>query len=248
MYKETAKEEVARWRRKLLKRPSMAGRYTKKWQMKMNNMIPERFHSVVTNSIKNMVHVTLTGSEHTANKEPLYDVSLEEREEKVRELIKTYKRTAAAEGAGTGAGGIFLGLADFPLLLGIKMKFLFDVASTYGYDVRDYRERLFVLLLFQLAFSSGDKRVELLNRIDQWEDEYNQLPSKREYMEKVDWKDFQLTYRDYIDLPKMLQMIPGFGAIVGAAANYHFLDILGETAMNGFRIRMFEQEKNGADH
>ncbi len=27
------------------------------------------------------------------------------------------------EGAGTGAGGIFLGLSDFPLLLGIKVKF-----------------------------------------------------------------------------------------------------------------------------
>ena len=32
-------------------------------------------------------------------------------------------KIAAAEGAGTGAGGILLGLADFPLLLGIKIKF-----------------------------------------------------------------------------------------------------------------------------
>ncbi|MCM3489403.1 EcsC family protein [Alkalihalophilus marmarensis] len=247
MYKENAKEEVTRWKRKLLKRPSMAGRYTKKLQVKMNTMIPERVHTVVTTGIKNMVQATLTGTEHTANKEPMYDLSLEEREEKVRQLIKSYKRTAAAEGAGTGAGGILLGLADFPLLLGIKMKFLFDVAQAYGYDVRDYRERLFVLRLFQLAFSSGDKRIEALKRIEEWEEEYNYLPSKREYMEHVDWKEFQLNYRDFIDLPKMLQMIPGFGAIVGAAANYHFLDLLGETAMNSYRIRLFEQEKNGED-
>ena len=32
-------------------------------------------------------------------------------------------KIAAAEGAGTGAGGILLGLADFPLLLTIKIKF-----------------------------------------------------------------------------------------------------------------------------
>ncbi|WP_100371937.1 EcsC family protein [Bacillus sp. FJAT-45037] len=243
VYRDVAEEELSRWRRKILKRPSMTGRYTKKLQGKMNTFVPEKVHTVVSTSIKNMVQATLAGSEYTSKKEPLYDVSLERREEEVRQLIKKYKRTAAAEGAGTGAGGILLGIADFPLLLGIKMKFLYDTASAYGFDVRDYRERLFVLLLFQLAFSSDDKKVQLLQRVERWEDEYNELPSKREHLNGVDWKEFQLTYRDYIDLPKMLQMIPGFGAIVGAVANYHFLDMLGETAMNAYRLRLFAQEK-----
>ncbi|HHY20285.1 MAG TPA: EcsC family protein [Bacilli bacterium] len=42
----------------------------------------------------------------------------------------------------------------------------------------------------------------------------------------------------------MLQLIPGFGAIVGAAANYQFLDVLGETAVNGFRLRIFSNSIN----
>ncbi len=69
-----------------------------------------------------------------------------------------YKKIAAAEGAGTGAGGILLGLADFPLLLGIKIKFLFDAATLYGFDTSDKEERLFILHVFQLAFSSDDHR------------------------------------------------------------------------------------------
>lgn len=141
------------------------------------------------------------------------------------------------EGAGTGAGGILLSMVDFPLLLSIKMKFLFDTASAYGYDVRDYRERLFVLLLFQLTYARDEKRPALIERIENWEREREQLPSKDEYLSHIDWKEFQLDYRDYIDLPKMLQMIPGFGAIVGAVANNRFIDLLSETAMNGYRIR-----------
>ncbi len=54
-----------------------------------------------------------------------------------------YKKIAAAEGAGTGVGGILLGLADFPLLLTIKIKFLFDAATLYGFDTSKQEERLF---------------------------------------------------------------------------------------------------------
>ncbi|RDC66456.1 Protein EcsC [Adhaeribacter pallidiroseus] len=48
----------------------------------------------------------------------------------------------------TGAGGILLGLADFPLLLGIKLKMLHDIAALYGHFVTDYRERIYLLYIF----------------------------------------------------------------------------------------------------
>lgn len=63
-----------------------------------------------------------------------------------------YKKIAAAEGAGTGAGGILLGLADFPLLLGIKIKFLFDAATLYGFDTSDKEERLLSFTFSSLPF------------------------------------------------------------------------------------------------
>ena len=62
-------------------------------------------------------------------------------------------KIAAAEGAGT-AGGILLGLADFPLLLGIKIKFLFDAATLYGFDTSDKEERL-----LSFTFSSSPFQV-----------------------------------------------------------------------------------------
>ena len=240
VYESIAVEELQRWKRKLTKNPSIASQYAKKLQTKMNNMIPEKVHMVVTNSIKKMVHATLVGSEYTVKKPPQVISSFEEKEELVIQSIKNYKRAAAAEGAGTGAGGILLGLADFPLLLSIKMRFLFDTASIYGFDVKDYRERLYMLYLFQLAFSCDAKKKEVFEIISNWDTYVLNLPDKETYLKTIDWKAFQLEYRDHIDLLKMLQLIPGFGAIVGAYANYHFLDVLGETAMNGYRLRLLE--------
>ena len=58
----------------------------------------------------------------------------------------------------------------------------------------------------------------------------------------MDWRVFQQEYRDYIDLVKMLQLVPGIGAVVGAYANYNLMDQLAETAMNVYRMRILERK------
>lgn len=243
LYEEKARIELQRWERKVCKEGFFAKKYAKKLQTKINDRIPEKVHHLFTTSIKNMVYATLVGSEYTTATIPLEGATLEEREVKLQEKIKLYKKTAAIEGAGTGAGGILLGMVDFPLLLSIKMKFLFEAASLYGFDVKDYRERLYILYLFQLAFSSDKKRKEVFEKLKNWEEIKEQLPQKDISLEEIDWKAFQLEYRDHIDLLKLLQLIPGFGAIVGAFANYHFLEVLGETAKNGYRMRLFNSKR-----
>lgn len=62
--------------------------------------------------------------------------------------------------------------------------------------------------------------------------------------ENFDWRIFQQEYRDYIDIAKMLQMVPGIGAVVGAYANYKLMDKLGNTAMNAYRLRLLGNIKN----
>ncbi|MDG5786414.1 EcsC family protein [Evansella sp. AB-P1] len=240
-YEEKVQRELERWERKALQPLSITNKIAKNWQNKINDKIPEKVHRTVSESIKNMVKATLAGSDYFSDQEIIKEASLEVRETLIEKRIVMYKRTAAVEGAGTGAGGLLLGLADFPLLLSIKMKFLFDTAKIYGYDVSDYRERLFLLTIFQLAFSKEDKKKAALEKIKSWEVEKVNLPSKEFYMESIDWKTFQLEYRDFIDLPKTLQLIPGFGAIVGAVANYHYLDVLGDHAKNSFRHRKLIQ-------
>mgnify|MGYP001198266186 CR=1 FL=1 len=240
-YEEKAFQELEAWEKKMSKRQTLASRYAKAIQNKINAKIPEKVHNIITESIKKTVTAVLVGSEYTTKRTPLKEASLEQREKLVLEKVKVYKRIASAEGAGTGAGGLLLGAADFPLLLGIKMKFLFDAASLYGFDVQDYRERLYILHLFQLAFSSDKKRLEVLEKIKNWEQTAESLPEKSTYLHTFDWQSWQQEYRDHIDLVKLFQLLPGIGAAVGAYANYKLLDELIETAMNGYRIRFFNK-------
>lgn len=224
-------DELDAWKRRLARRSGMMKRLSKKAQQKVNEWIPEKVHEMLTESIKAMVKATLFGSQIAANHHPVQGLPLEDKDEMVRKKISAYQKAAVIEGAGTGAGGILLGLADFPLLLSIKMKFLFETAELYGFNTKEYEERLFILHVFQLAFSSDEIRRNTLSAIENWEE-------RKQDLIEMDWRQFQQEYRDYLDLAKLLQLVPGIGAFVGAYANHNLLKTLGETAMNAYRLRI----------
>ncbi|GGF15950.1 ABC transporter-associated protein EcsC [Halobacillus andaensis] len=230
-YEEKKYKEALRWSRSLEKRSGVIQRTSKGFQSKVNKKIPERVHSVVTESIKKMIELSLTSSQYIRPIEKQEDWSFYEREQLVIERLKQYKSTASWEGAGTGAGGFWLGVADFPLLLSIKMKFLFDAGQYYGLDVHRYEERVFLLHIFMLAFSSDQQRVKVRDLLVNWENE-------GEARKQIDWKTLQIEYRDTIDLVKLMQLLPGLGAVVGYVANGRLLEQLGETTMNVHRLRL----------
>lgn len=233
-YEDKVYQEMLTWKLEQWKKSSWMKQLSKKAQKKFNDMLPEKAHIIITDSMKAAIQATLVGSKYTTAVKDVSGLSLEEKEALVDESINTYRKTATVEGAGTGAGGILLALADFPLLLAIKMKFLFATAAHYGFDVNKYEERLYILHIFQLTYSSDEHRSMTMNTMENWEVRQHELKD-------MDWRIFQQEYRDYIDLVKMLQMIPGFGAIVGAFANYNLLDRLGVFAKNAYRMRLLDQ-------
>ncbi|WP_400246359.1 EcsC family protein [Niallia sp. JL1B1071] len=236
-YEQRALVEVEEWKRKLQKRSSILNRASKKAQNKINSYIPDKIQQTITEAIKQMIQATLAGSNILKKKNPALFHTLQGKDEELTKKIGQYKKVAVVEGAGTGAGGILLGLADFPLLLSIKMNFLMETATIYGYDTDKLEERIYLLYIFQLAFSSEGKRREVLEIIESWKEEKHKVAG-------LNWQELQQEYRDFIDFVKMLQLVPGIGAAVGAYANYNLLDQLGETARNVYRWRYFqEQEK-----
>ena len=238
LYEQLAYAELSAWQIKMRKQPSIGSRVAKYAQTKINNVIPEKVHQGITFAIEKMVKGVLFGSRYLSSA-PLQGASLEVREALVRKKIEAYRNTASAEGAITGAGGILMGFADFPAFLTIKIKLLFEVAALYGYQVKDYKERLFILHIVQLAFSSQKGRNEVVELVADWKN-YSQNLS--EDVDDFDWRKFQLEYRDFIDLAKMAQLVPVIGAGVGAIANYKLVNLLGDTAMNCYRLRYFGKE------
>ncbi|HBC97304.1 MAG TPA: ABC transporter-associated protein EcsC [Clostridium sp.] len=236
LYEDGALEELLRWKKEMLKKPSSTNEFTKRVQEKLNRFIPEKGQNIITKSIKSMVKTVIFGYKYTSGT-PIHNMNLESRENLVKGKMKFYRSAAAISGAGTGGAGIIVGLADFPILLGLKMKFLFDTAGIYSFNVKNYKERLYILHIFQIAFSSQSRRREVYEIISEWDSYCRSLPKNRD---DFDWKTFQQEYRDYIDIAKMLQIIPGIGAAIGAYANYKLMNQLGSTAMNAYRLRVFK--------
>ena len=235
-YDESVSVELRSWQKKMLKRPSLFNGLSKRVQRKINSWIPEKVHNAITVTIKQMIRGVLFGAKHTTSGVSV-GVSLRDREDAVRKKIDAYRNTAAIEGGITGAGGILLGLADFPILIGIKIKLLFDIASIYGFNVHDYKERVYILHIFELAFSSDAHRKNVYLKMTDWETKRNSLPPD---INQFEWRSFQQEYRDYIDLAKLLQLIPGIGAVTGAFVNHRLTNKLGITAMNAYRMRLQE--------
>jgi uncharacterized protein (DUF697 family) len=235
-YDNAALDELAKWQKQMRSKPSLLNKLSRNMQQRINRVIPEKIHKALTAAIKQMTRAMIFGAGITT-KRPSVDSSLQDRELVALGRVHSYSSTAATEGAITGAGGILLGLADFPLWLSIKMKMLFEIAAAYGFDTRDYKERVYLLHIFQLTFSSQQHRNKIYDIIAHWDVERNNLPDD---IHTFDWRSFQQEYRDYIDLAKLLQLIPGIGAVVGAYVNHRLTTKLGKFAMNAYRMRWQE--------
>ena len=221
-FEEHAYREMKNWQRVILRKPSLSNRVAVYAQQRWNRIIPEKVHQAITAVIEKMVKGVLFGARHTTFKLRARR-SFEETEARADQLIKRYQNTASVEGAVAGSGGFVLGLAEVPVLISLKMKLLFDLATVYGYDVKDYKERLYILHIFQLTFSSQAGRHRIYDTMARWKDYSRSLPEKSD---AFDWRTFQQQYRDYIDLAKMLQLIPYLGAVVGFVVNKRLLQFL----------------------
>jgi len=118
-------------------------------------------------------------------------------------------------------------------MLSIKVKFLFDCGKLYGFNVDEPTERLFMLYIFQLAYSCDQRRAEIFTMIQNWD-------SFAQHID-IDWEKLQIEYRDYLDIAKLLQLLPVIGAVAGGAANHGLMKKLKVTAMNAYRMRILER-------
>ncbi|OON97820.1 MAG: hypothetical protein ATN36_02590 [Epulopiscium sp. Nele67-Bin005] len=238
-YEDKVSIEVYKWQRKMLKSPSTLNVLTVDAQNKLNSLYPEKYRELMCDTVTAMVQAVVGGVGYISCT-PLVNISLEERDKEAKKVIEKYKRVGMVEGASTGMGGIFVGMMDFPLLISIKMKMLYELSAVYGYDTTTKRERLYMLLIFQLAFSNFEERGKLLKHLEKWE-HYQRENSP--HANEFDWDKFQQGYRDYLDIAKLMQLLPIIGAPVGAYTNQKLVGELGTVAINVFHMRYIQHFK-----
>jgi len=234
IYQETVAKELAKWEAKMLKPPGAYGRISKDAQSRFQNLMPKKIQQAITLAVKTLIETVLGASSFFTKTAMADNPSLAEGDFMVEKAFNNYHKTAIVQGVGFGLGGILINLADLPALMTIKTKFLFDCAKLYGFDVDEKSERVFMLYVFQLAFCSDERRLELYPIIKEW-DKYGKY-------QQLDWERLQLEYRDYMDLAKMLQVLPVVGALAGGAANHSLMSKLKVTAMNCYRMRLLAKD------
>ena len=113
-YRETVIAELEMWEDQLLKPPSLGAELTSNFQERVNRVIPDKIHSVVTAAIREMTRAVIIGSQFSTSRNTSYR-SLRQADAGASRKVRFYSSSAAAEGAVTGFGGILLGLADLAL-------------------------------------------------------------------------------------------------------------------------------------
>ena len=234
LYFQTIKKELAAWEKQVTKPVGLINRMSKGLQAKLHNITPQKAQNIITASVKTMVETVLSGSSLITKEKKAVNPTLAESDFLVERAYNIYHKTAVAQGIGFGLGGFLINLADFPALMTIKMKFLFDCCKLYGFDVDQKSERLFMLYIFQLAYCCDKRRLEIFPIIRDWDKHAGKI--------EVDWEKLQIEYRDYMDIAKLLQLLPVVGAVAGGTANHGLMKKLKNTAMNCYRLRVMKKD------
>jgi hypothetical protein len=229
-------EALQIWLKQEHKEANWAHRLTDRFQKYVQGLMPSQIQDAITKGMAGFTKVVMSGSgillPQVSEKLPLV-----EKEALAKKSIETYVNLGMLSGAGTSAGGIFTSLLDLPLLMSFKIKLIFEIASCFGYDLKDPKERYYALLIFREAFSSPVQKKHHLKALIEYEARRAKLEDP---LAQIDWQGFQQEYRDYIDLAKLLQFIPGIGIVIGAGVNRQLIMHLGETAINAYRLRYFQ--------
>lgn len=157
-------------------------------------------------------------------------------------LQKNRAKVATVQGASTGFGGVFTLALDIPVILGIALKTLQEIAMIHGYDPNEKAERIFIVKCLQFASSDVVGKEAILNELAQ----YYEKPNAAENMvsQLQGWQEVFFTYRDNFGMKKLFQMIPVAGMIFGAFINKSMIEDIAETGMMLYRKRRVLERMN----
>lgn len=155
-------------------------------------------------------------AEGTAKIHSVENLPLQVLDQVADNITESRTKFAAAQGAATGFGGIVTIAADIPMVMGLSLKVLQEMALCYGYDPDEPLERIFIVKCLQFssadivgkkaiieelaAYDDPDKPIEVVSQMQGWREVFNS------YSESFGWK-------------KLFQLVPIAGMVFGSVSN-----------------------------
>jgi hypothetical protein len=152
------------------------------------------------------------------------------------EIISSRAKIAMTQGATTGIGGLFTLTIDIPLILGISLKTLQEIAMSYGYDPNEKKERVFIIKCLQFASSDIVGKRAILEELSAYDYPEGNL-NKQTISQVQGWLEVMASYRDNFGWKKLLQMIPIAGILFGSFVNKSMIEDIGEAGKMLYKKR-----------
>ncbi|MGN7360148.1 EcsC family protein [Paenibacillus sp. SAF-054] len=150
------------------------------------------------------------------------------------ELIGRRVKFAAAQGATTGVGGVFTLAVDIPMVLGMSLKVLQEMALCYGYDPRSEQERVFIVKCLQFASADIVGKKAVLEELAAFEEDGKSL---QVFSQIQGWREVVQTYRDSFGWKKLFQLVPVAGMFFGSISNKGTIEDVAEAGRMLYRKR-----------
>ncbi|MET3938000.1 hypothetical protein ABIC22_000812 [Paenibacillus sp. PvP094] len=180
-------------------------------------------------------------AEGTAKIHSVENLPLEVLDRVADNITESRTKFAAAQGAATGIGGIVTIAADIPMVMGLSLKVLQEMALCYGYDPDDPQERIFIVKCLQFSsadivgkkaiidelaeYDNPDKQVQVVSQMQGWREVFNS------YSESFGWK-------------KLFQLIPIAGMVFGSVSNKNTISDVAEAGKMLYKKRLILQRLN----
>ncbi|MCG7384596.1 EcsC family protein [Paenibacillus sp. ACRRY] len=177
-------------------------------------------------------------AEGTAKIHSVENLPLEVLDRVADNITESRTKFAAAQGAATGIGGIVTIAADIPMVMGLSLKVLQEMALCYGYDPDDPQERIFIVKCLQFSsadivgkkaiidelaeYDNPDKQVQVVSQMQGWREVFNS------YSESFGWK-------------KLFQLIPIAGMVFGSVSNKNTIRDVAEAGKMLYKKRLILQ-------
>jgi EcsC protein family len=152
----------------------------------------------------------------------MHDRSMEECDRMARQAGLTALAISVAEGAATGAGGLWTTLLDVPLAIVVALRTIRKIGHCYGYSLEGVEGRKLVLGILSISLSGSlDLRRRRLKRLRDLEDMVAEQTEEEIFVQEIVQFVFQL---------EIFEAVPGLGAISGALVNAEFMGRVDVTA------------------
>lgn len=150
------------------------------------------------------------------------------------DVISKRVKFATVQGATTGVGGIFTIAVDIPLILGLSLKVLQELALCYGFDPTEKSERIFMVKCLQFASADVVGKKAILEELAQFEVEDRE---SQVFSQLKGWREVVQTYIDSFGMKKLFQLVPIAGIFFGSISNKATIEDVSEAGKMLYKKR-----------